>query len=289
MKREILFTAIALGALFAGNAGAQTMLMKDGRVIVAKSMRRQGDLILATQELPGAPGKAPTIGEVGYPIAQITKLDFPEPAQLKAARDLLLRGKAGEALAQLDSALRYYESFFDAPGSWWAELSLIKLNALNTLGRDKEADPIVDQLLQRASDPEILRAARVQGAAKMIRRGDFPKALETCDVILKESSKEGTLANAAIIKGQAHLALKQWDQAMLAFLQIPVLYPDERVLMPASMLGSGRAYFALEDYKSAKETLNDLMAAYGATPEAAAAKVELEKIQIKEKALESPK
>ncbi len=287
MKKSLLFFAIALCA--AVKADAQTMLMKDGRVIVAKSMRRQGDLIMATHELPGVPGRAPSMGEIGYPLTQILKLDFPEPAQLRAAKDLLLRGKAGEALVQLDAALRYYESFFDAPGSWWAELSLVKIAVLNALGRERDGDPIVDQLLQRVSDPETVRAAKVQGAAKMSRRGEFARALEICDTVLRESNKSGTLANAALIKGHSHLALKQWDKAMLAFLQVPVLFPEEKLLVPASMLGSGRAYFALEDFKNAKETLMDLIAAYAATPEATAAKAELEKIEIKEKALESPK
>jgi TolA-binding protein len=70
---------------------------------------------------------------------------------------------------------------------------------------------------------------------------------------------------------------------------IPVFYPEQKMLLPPSMLGAGRALFALEDFDRAKETLDDLVKRYGATPEAAAAQIELGAIAKKQKALEGPK
>jgi tetratricopeptide (TPR) repeat protein len=288
--RTHVILAIALGSLLTpAGIFAQNVLLKDGRTITAKSLRRQGDLIMATEEIPGAPGQPPTTGEVGYPVKNINKIEFPEPAQLKAATELLTQGRAAEAQAQLDVALRYYEGFRDAPGSWWVELVLLKTTALINQGREKDAEPLVDQIARMAGDPETVRAARVQMAASMTRHGEHVRALELCDSVIKESTRPETLAAAAISKGQCHLALKQWEPALLAFLQIPVFYPGAKVLRPPSMLGAGRAYFGIADLKRAKETFDELIKTFAATPEAAAAKTELDRIARLEKALEPPR
>lgn len=267
----------------------QTLVMKDGRSIAAKALRRQGDLIMATQEISTGANQPVTTGEVGYPLTQIQKLDFPEPAQLRQAGEAILQGKAADAVTQLDQALRYYEGFRDAPGSWWAPLTLLKARALAAQGKVREADPLIAQMARLAQDPETSRAARVQVAAGLSRGGNHARAVELIDKIIGESGMPETLAAAAIAKGQSHLGLKQWEPALLAFLQIPVFYEEERLLQPQALLGSGQAYFGLEDLERAKASLNNVITAYAATAEAVAAKLELEKIARFEKARETPK
>jgi hypothetical protein len=83
--------------------------------------------------------------------------------------------------------------------------------------------------------------------------------------VLKDAIRGDTPAIASIYKGRSHLALKQWEPALLSFLMVPVFYPEARALMPPSLLGAGRAYFQLDDFEHAKTTLNDLIKAY-ATP-----------------------
>jgi tetratricopeptide (TPR) repeat protein len=286
---------LVLALVVAGACGgvmpveAQNIHLKDGRVVTSKSLRRQGDIIMATQEIAGTKGQPATKGEVGYPVATIEKIDFPEPVQLRAATELLTQGRAAEAVAQVDVALRYYEGFRDAPGSWWADLALLKTRALVSEGHDTDADVLVDQIARMANDPETVRAARVQVAAGMARHGDHARALELCEAVIKESTNPQTLAAAAISKGESHLGLKQWEDALLSFLQIPVFHPEMKLLLPSALLGAGRAYFGIQDLPRAKETLDDLIKNFGATAEAAAAKTELEKIARLEKALAPPK
>jgi len=284
-----LAAALVIGCAGASSAEAQTIHLKDGRVVTSKSLRRQGDLIMATQEIAGAKGQPATKGEVGYPVPTIEKIDFPEPAQLRAATELLTQGHAAEAIAQVDVALRYYEGFRDAPGSWWAELALLKTRALVSENLDKEADTLVDQIARLANDPETVRSARVQVAAGMTRRGEHARALELCEAVIKESTNPETLAAAAISKGECHLGLKQWEDALLSFLQVPVFHPEMKLLLPSSLLGTGRAYFGIQDLPRAKDTLDELIKNFGGTAEAAAARTELEKIARLEKALAPPK
>jgi len=286
MKRT-LSSILCLFAVAMAAHGDITFTMKDGKVVTVKSLRRQGDNLMGTVEMtPAQEGKPAQTGELGYPVAQVAKIDFPEPPQLKTAADLITKGKATDALAQIEPVLKYYEGFRDAPGSWWADLALLKVQAFVSQGRDADVEPIIQQIYRLATDPETTRAAKTLSAAGFVRRGEPAKALELCNVVLKESTRPETLAQAYITSGQSHLALKEWDPALISFLEIPVFYPDSKVLQPPSMLGAGQAYEALQDFTRAKATLNDLIGTYGATAEAKQAKVELEKIARTEKALD---
>ncbi len=284
--RAVAFSAIAFALV--SRAGAENFLLKDGRVITARSLRRDGNTIMATVEIaPAVEAKAAQngqsaqearpaqVGELGYPISQIATIEFAEPPQLRAAADLITQGRAAEALGQLSAPLKYYEGFRDAPGSWWADLSILKVEALLGQGHDNQADPIAAEIAKSATDPETVKLAKVLVAASVLRHGDFAKALETCQAIIKETKRPMTLAQAYITAGKCYLAEKNWDEALISFLEIPVFFPDERVLIPESMLGSGRAFAGLEDFTRAKETLNAVIATYGATIQAREAKAEL--------------
>ena len=285
MIRSLLCLVLAAGLT---SAVAQNIVMKDGRVIVTKGLRRQGDTILGTIDLPGAAGQPATTGELGYSLSQIARIDFPEPAQFRTVPELIAQGKGADALTQLEPVLKYYESFREAPGSWWAQAALLEVQALVSLGRENEAAPVVEQILHATTDAETLRAARVQAAAALVRKGGDAQALEICNGILKESKDPRTLAAAYVVKGDCLLATKQWEDAILAYLEVPVFYPSERILIPQSLLGVGRAHFGMDSFAEARDSLDELIKTYAASREAAEAKVELEKIARREKALAAP-
>jgi hypothetical protein len=65
-KTTILSIALVVLAFRAGRIC--TKHCSEGRrTITAKSLRRQGDVIMATQEIAGAAGQPPSTAEVGYP------------------------------------------------------------------------------------------------------------------------------------------------------------------------------------------------------------------------------
>ena len=115
-------------------------------------------------------------------------------------------------------------------------------------------------------------AAKIYVARGIARHGDQDKAMEMYDAILKDATQPGTIAAADVNKGQIYLARKQWEPALLSFLELPVFYPGQKVFMPRVLLGCGHAYLGMEDYDRAKISLDDLTAGYGSTPEAAPGK-----------------
>ncbi len=285
-----LMACLALGLASAAPVSAQNIVMKDGKTIIAKSLRRSGDTIMATIEISAATGeKQAQTGEVGYALSQISRLDYPEPGQLRTVPELILAGRMPEALAQIEPVVKFYESFRDAPGSWWSEAAMLKVEALQATGNYKDSEPLIDSLARSVSDPETVRAAKVFIAAGMTRRGEHAKAVEIFDAVLKDATKPLTIATASVNKGQSHLALKQYESALIAFLQVPVFYPNQKLLVPQALLGSAKAYYGMDDLVRAKATLDELLKDYGASAQAAEAKAELAKVAKRERALAPPK
>lgn len=272
--KKILSSSVVFFALTV-LSGAQNIIMKDGRTIEGKNVHRTGDSIMSAIQI-GA-----SMGEAGYPISQIARIEFPEPPQIKAASQLLLDGKAPEALALIGPAVTAQAGYKDIAGNWWAQAAMVKLSVLSALRQDAQADTLVDEMASFTGDVETMRAGKVRQAARLTNKGDYKTALATLDAIVKESTRPETVADAWVNEGHCHLAQKEFREALLAYLHVPVFYQQQSLLMPTALLGSARAYVGLEDFARAKKSIDDLVAAYPAAPEAEPAKIELKKFERK--------
>ena len=252
---------------------AQSIILKTGQKVETLGVRRERDMIMGKVQVGTGSG------EVGYNVVQIAKIEFPEPRGLKTATDLMAQRQPEKALAEIEPVVAYYASFKDVPGAWWSQAALIKVSALTTLRREGEADALADQIQKGATDPNTARAIQVRLSGSLIHKKEFEKAIAICDAAIQESTDPPVLADAWIHKGDALAGLKEWEEALLAYLHIPVFYGDQTTFLPPAMLGSGRAYARLDDTSRAKKSLNDLIAAYPNSPEAAAAQSELKKLQ----------
>lgn len=252
-----------------------TIILKDGKSIAASSLRRSGDNLMAKVQVGNG------MGEIGYPVGNVARVTFPEPSELKIAASLLTQNKPSEALTQLAPVIAYYNPFRDVPGSWWSQAALLKLQALLALGRDKETEQLIGELASVSSDPESARMAKVQQAAAWTRKGEHDKALPVYDAVIKESKDHAVLSQAWLNKGHSLLAQKEYEPALLAYLHVPVFYPEQNLLVPAAMLGSGRALIGLDDRAEAETRLEELITRYPNSAEAAAAKTEIDKLKKK--------
>lgn len=263
-----LFLLLLLGA----SAHAQNIQLKTGQTIETQSVRRDGDIVLGKVQVGTGSG------EVGYHLAQIAKIDFPEPAALKAAANSLGQGDPQKALGEIAPVVAYYASFKELPGAWWTQAALIKMSALAALQKDTEAEALAGEIQKVASDPETTRLVQLRLAQSAIRKRDFDKALAISDSAIKDSADPGTLATAWLTKGDVLFARREWGDALLAYLHVPVFFQDERASVPPALLGSARSYRRLDDNARAKQALNELITQFPQSAEAAAAQNELKKL-----------
>ncbi|MGC3988527.1 MAG: hypothetical protein QM796_02345 [Chthoniobacteraceae bacterium] len=250
---------------------ALSIYLKDGRVIAVPAFERQGDTLMVNVVVAGAAGK------VGYPIANVAKLESPEPPALQEAVQLQVSGKLIDALAKVNGVAKAEEPVRDLPGSWWPKAVAIRLPLLIALHLDREAAALTSQMLACKASSAPVQLAQAEQASDWIRRGQPQKTLDMVEPIIAASKSPDVLAPVWLVKADALLALRQYPQAILAYLRVPVLYPHQQQFIPTAMLGAGRSQFFADDAQDGTNTLKDLLRKFPDAPEAAPAKDELKK------------
>lgn len=276
MKRTRLVASLLCAVLLgtsSGSALAQQILLKSGQRVDTLGLRRDGDTIMGKIRVGNSNG------EIGYQVAAIEKIEFPEPKPLKPAAELLAQGQAEKALAEIDPVVTYYAPFKDIPGAWWAPAALIRMSALSALQRDAEAEPLAAEIQKNATDPETARAASLRLVTGLIRKQEYDKAAELCDKSIKESVQADVLALAWLKKGDVLFAQKTWDEALMAYLHVPVFYSTDKLAMPQALLGAARAYHRLDDADRARKAFKELTTSYPKSAEATIAQAEMSKIK----------
>ena len=269
----LLFLVLLLVLVIDPSAHGQAIILKTGQKIDTLGLRRDGDMVLGKVQVGTGSG------EVGYHLSQIGKIEFPEPRGLKTAGELMTQGQPEKALAEIEPVVKFYDAFKEIPGSWWAQAALVKVSVLAALRREGEAEALTADIQKSVTDPETARGAQVRLAGALIRKRDFEKAIAICDAAIKESIDSEIVANAWLHKGDALFAQKEWDAALLAYLHVPIFFSDEKLVMPAALLGSGKASARLDDKTQATRSFNDLIAAFPKSAQAAVAQTELQKLQ----------
>ena len=269
MKLFPLLLLAASALAVAPGAYAQSLVLRDGTNVPVARLRRDGQTIM----------NAVSAGEVGYPVANIARLDFPEPPQIAAAGELLAQGKVAEANKELDPIVNFYAPLRDIPGNYWVAAARLKANALLELRREADARALLAQLAAQTLDKPAADLARLRLVAGFpVPPGQEGPALAACDAIITagSSTPRDVDAEAWLLKGKLLLGRKEYQPALLAYLHLPTLYYDQRRLLPAALLGSARAYLGLKDEPRARRAFADLQTEFPGTAENAAAKTELQ-------------
>jgi len=266
------FTQLLLLFLLVRPIFAQNIILKTGQTIETKGVRRSGDMVMGKIQV------GPSAGEVGYLASTISRINFPEPPQLKTTAAFLSQGEPKKALADIGPVVKYYEPFRDLPGNWWAQAALLKVSALAGMQLDREAETLGDEIRKNVTDPETARVAQLQLVPGLIRTENYDKALQLCEAVIRESAKPEVLAEAWVRKGDVYLARREWDSSLLAYLHVPVFYQDEKLWMPPALLGSARAFRGLDDLERAKKSLADLTTDFPKSAQAEIARAELKKM-----------
>ncbi len=280
IKRVLLLLAAATvlaGPFEAAHAQTVTINTKDGQTVPTQGIRRDGNTIMA--RIQTADGN---VGEVGYDVSAIAKIVFPDAPQIKTATDLLHEGRADEAFKQLAPITAYYFPFRDVPGNLWPQLAILEVDALERLGRDADADALVANLTKLGlASPDMLRSVKVRQGQAMEHKAATPddqkQVLAFLEPIVTDPAAEPqAVAVGWINVGAAHLALREFKPALLAYLHIPLYTPDRANLMSQALLGSAIAFVGVNDQERARAALKTLIDKYPTAPEVSEAKNRLQ-------------
>ena len=268
-----LFTAMIV-ALGDGKGFAQEIILRDGRILQAKEMRRNEDNLVVALDGSGS--------ELTIAVSQIDRISFPVQAQLAESAELLVAGKEDDAIAKIEAVVNQQVDFRDIAGNHWTDAALTLAYALNHQGRGLEAQGITEKVSKSSDGGETLHGASVQSAFILLGRNDDSHARELVEQVLRESRRNGNRAGAFLIKGECLRREQKWEDSLLCFLQVPVFYPEEKILLPPALLGKGRALLGLEDLPGAREAFEELRSSYPGSSEAKLATQELERVLLRE-------
>ena len=266
MKIILAFVLLLSAAI---TVPAQNIIFKDGKTVAGNKLRRNGPSVMTTIPVGNS------FGEISYGVAQIASIEFPEPPQLKEAATLAASGKLDQALSVIEPIVNLYSTFKDIKGNFWGEAAVVKLSLLTALGREKEAGPLIHDMLSDRNNSEVFGIASACQALVYAKSGKAKEAIESSnEIINQESAEESTLAIAYIASGTAHLELKEFEDAAMAYLHLPIFFPDQKMLMPTALLGTARAFAKLDVSKEVEKAIQSLSSSFPNSPEAAIAKTE---------------
>lgn len=268
MRRKIFFSFL-LGHCTLGLlplAHAQRYQLKDGTVLDAADLTLGSGALIQQVKLP-AGGSF----ERRYPIGDIARLDFPEPAALDEADKLVIAGKGEEALALVEPIYRQFAPFSKVPGSHWPRAASIRLQAL-LLGVDAlTITSAARELINSGLGPEVTGVAKLALARLDARAGRESLANIMIDEIVREAPP-AIQARAWLLRGDLAAARSSHAEALECFLRVPAFYGTIDELMPAALLGAARAYKGYGDGGRAERSALELIDTYPDTLEAAAAR-----------------
>ncbi len=267
MKRLALFLCFLACAV----AHAQSVHLQNGQDTPYQALTRQGDMLMLTVKLSTG-----SVGQVGYHVADIARIDQPLPAEITFASALLAQGKFDQALHTITPVVQLQQTVRDIAGNDWAQAALVQVSALAGLQRLDEARALVAEIGNFSKDPAILTAVKLQ-ITLATKFANADEALAAYDTIIAQSNDPLVSTQAWLAEGDIHITRHENDAALLAYLTIVVFYPEHNPFLAKALWGVGQSYAKLKDEKNALKTFHQLVADFPEAPETILAKAEIVK------------
>lgn len=255
--------SLVIFLLLVGSVRAQQYHLRDGLVLDAINVTLRGVSLVEVVDAVSAEA----VVERSYPISDVVRLDWPEPAALAAARSALAKGAGREAVATLEAVRAEFVLFAKLPGAWWTAASLLRLRGLMLAGAAEEAEAAARELIATAIDPEAVGLARLALAELALAAGQGEIAAAMVEAILKEDVPAGVRARSWLLRGERALQQGEAEAALEAFLRIPVLHPGRPELLAPALDGSRRAYQLWGDATRAERAAEELRRVFPDSPE----------------------
>jgi len=265
-RRRIIPSLVFTLLLTGGSARAQTFYFANGQQASLPEARIEGDNIIVPIKTNGA---SQVSGAFIHPISTIQRMDWPEPPAIAAAEADLAAGKFASALRKIEPQLNAQNPFRLIAGSWWSHAAVIKATALARLGRDIDVEVMLELMRQAKSPAGDLLQAELALIDHLSGSGRTNEARARLKEIEDGITDDDGLAELTIIKGKLAAQAGHDEDALLAYLRVPVFHPDQTGRMPAALLGAIRAYRKLGEDSRAEVLTHTLLTRFPESAEAA--------------------
>ena len=174
-------------------------------------------------------------------------------AHTQIARIQMSLGKSTEATRALDALIKKAEQG-KLSTEWGYRARLEKARFQEVQGK---LDPALRDYSRLASDTvgsheTLSRLANLGRARCLNLQGKSAKAKPLLNGLVEKAKKDETrvLAGAYNGLGTFHLAQGDWKEALLSYLRVVTLYPEEREEMPEALFQAARCFYILGEKES---------------------------------------
>ncbi len=214
---------------------------------------------------------------VNIPASDIVKMDFPEPAELQQSLEALSRNELEKAVALAKPAVDQFSPFKSVPGTWWPAASMIQLEAMA-----QKRDPGYEKLrgdlkTVNLSPTDTARLAAVDITYDYVK-GILGPAHTALEKLLPTTEDGAVLAKLYVLKGDIQFKRGNFNDALEAYLSVPVFYGAQAAFLPNAELGAARSLHKMGRLEDASEMFRTLQERYKDMPQAAQAKKELDEL-----------
>jgi len=238
---------------------AQAIVLKDGTRVSPNSFNIENGKIIRTIAING--NSATSVLD----LSNIAELDWPFSTELTESRALLAQGRTEEAINLLKSGKDFFEVFKTLKGGeiLYRDIFLAYVEALGQGGKFDETIAAMIPLQKLKLTPE--QEVRVKVLKLNIERqtsSDFAAIMGQAKNILDSTDDSATAAAVWSIIGDVHARQKKYEDALMAYLRIPVFYGTQVQRVPEAELNAARMLTKMKRYEDAQAIYTRLIETY---------------------------
>jgi hypothetical protein len=224
-----------------------------------------------------------TVQTVAFTAKEIVRTDLREPKELDEARVLIAADKAEKAievLQAIEPALAPYQSI---PNSWWLRATVLRMDALSTLGRNKQAAATAGpDVLGKLSPDDATLLKDLQQIIEPAGANPSGK-IESLRAMTERVLDTWLGARIWLEIGNTLAAQGKIEDAVKAWLRVPVFFPAERDLAARGTILAARGLQQIERPQDGEKLFADYLADHLASPYKETIESEIAKLKPKSK------
>lgn len=223
-----------------------------------------------------------------FTAKDVVRVRLREPKELIEARLLIANFKPDQAISALAPAEAALLPYRGLPESWYARSLILRMDALSEAGKAKEAAAVASADTLAAMNPESASLVRDFQNIVNPTGKDTAEKIELLRALSERIIDPWVSARVWLEIGNTLANQGSIEQAVKAWLRVPVFFPAEKDLSIRGTILAARGLQQLNRAQDGKKLLDDYLADHLASPYKDTIQTELAKLAPKAKKDGSP-
>ncbi|MEO5716446.1 MAG: hypothetical protein ABIT37_23410 [Luteolibacter sp.] len=217
-----------------------------------------------------------------FTAKEVTRASLREPKEISEARFLIASDKPDKAIESLDKVEPALVPFQSIPDSWWLRATILRMDALSVLGKNKEAAAVAsaDVFGKLTSENTSLLKDFQQVVAPAGK--NLTEKLDTLHAMEDRIVDSWVGARIWLEIGNTLAMQGKMEDAVKAWLRVPVFFPAERDLAIRGTILGARGLQQIGRAPDGEKLLKDYLEDHLASPYKDTIQIETAKLKPKD-------